>query len=172
MGLFSGHNDKDLTFEAVLKQYERPVYWYIRRLVVSHDDAQDVMQETFIRVFQGLGSLKEKGALKVWIYRIATNECMRHLKRSREQSIDDIDEEQMLLNRLVAGDYVNLEDEAAVALQRAVLTLSEQERTVFNLRYYDDMSYEEISNVTGSSVATLKVAYHHAKEKIKNELQK
>ena len=166
-----GRQDDDApTFEAVLKQYERPIYWHIRRMVVSHEDAQDVMQETFIRVYQGLEKLRKKELLKVWVYRIATNECIRHLNKMRERTMSELSEEDVLLNRLTASEHVDWEDVEGVRLQQAILRLSQQERMVFNMRYYDEMSYEEISEVTGSQVATLKVAYHHAKEKIKNEL--
>lgn len=174
MGLFKiGRQVDDMpTFEAVLKQYERPVYWHIRRMVVSHEDAQDVMQETFIRVYQGLEKLRKKEMLKVWVYRIATNECLRHLSKVRERAVSEVCEEDVLLARLTASEYVDFDDVAGVRLQKAILRLSQQERTVFNMRYYDEMSYEEIGEVTGSNVSTLKVAYHHAKEKIKKELLK
>ena len=168
-----GRQDDDApTFEAVLKQYERPIYWHIRRMVVSHEDAQDVMQETFIRVYQGLEKLRKKELLKVWVYRIATNECIRHLNKMRERTMSELSEEDVLLNRLTASEHVDWEDVEGVRLQQAILRLSQQERMVFNMRYYDEMSYEEISQVTGGTVSTLKVAFHHAKEKIKKELLK
>ena len=168
-----GRQEDDMpTFEAVLKQYERPIYWHIRRMVVNHEDAQDVMQETFIRVYQGLGNLRKKEMLKVWLYRIATNECIRHLNKMKERAMSELSEEDVLLNRLTASEHVDWEDVEGVRLQKAILQLSQQERTVFNMRYYDEMSYEEISQVTGTTVSTLKVAFHHAKEKIKKELFK
>lgn len=160
------------TFEDVLKQYERPVYWHIRRMVVGHEDAQDVMQETFIRVYQGLDKLRKKEMLKVWLYRIATNESIRYLNRKREWTMSGLCEEDVLMNRLMASEHVDWENVEGVRLQKAILRLSQQERVVFNMRYYDEMSYDEISQVTGSSVSTLKVAFHHAKEKIKQELLK
>ena len=142
MGLFKiGRQVDDMpTFEAVLKQYERPVYWHIRRMVVSHEDAQDVMQETFIRVYQGLEKLRKKEMLKVWVYRIATNECLRHLAKVRERAVSEVCEEDVLLARLTASEYVDFDDVAGVRLQKAILRLSQQERTVFNMRYYDEMS--------------------------------
>ena len=174
MRLFQrGRQDDEMpTFEDVLKQYERPLYWHIRRMVVSHEDAQDVMQETFIRVYQGLSKLRQQELLKVWVYKIATNECIRHLTKVRERTITEVSEDDLLVRRLEASEHVDWEDVEGVRLQKAILRLSQQERTVFNMRYYDEMSYEEISQVTGSTVATLKVAFHHAKEKIKTELFK
>lgn len=174
MRLFQrGRQDDEMpTFEDVLRQYERPLYWHIRRMVVSHEDAQDVMQETFIRVYQGLSKLRQKELLNVWVYRIATNECIRHLTKVRERTITEVSEDDLLVRRLEASEHVDWEDVEGVRLQKAILRLSQQERTVFNMRYYDEMSYEEISQVTGSTVSTLKVAFHHAKEKIKTELFK
>ena len=123
MGLFKiGRQVDDMpTFEAVLKQYERPVYWHIRRMVVSHEDAQDVMQETFIRVYQGLEKLRKKEMLKVWVYRIATNECLRHLAKVRERAVSEVCEEDVLLARLTASEYVDFDDVAGVRLQKAIL---------------------------------------------------
>lgn len=110
--------------------------------------------------------------LKVWVYKIATNESIRHLNKMRERTISELSEDDMLVKRLEASEHVDWEDVEGVRLQKAILQLSQQERTVFNMRYYDEMSYEEISQVTGGTVSTLKVAFHHAKEKIKKELLK
>ena len=148
-----GRQDDDMpTFEAVLKQYERPIYWHIRRMVANHEDAQDVMQETFIRVYQGLENLRKKEMLKVWLYRIATNECIRHINKMKERTMSGLNEEEVLMNRLAASEQVDWDDVEGVRLQKAILRLSQQERTVFNMRYYDEMSYEEISEVTGGKV--------------------
>lgn len=159
-----------LNAETIIKVFEKPIYWHIRRMVVSHEDAQDVLQETFIRIFLSLDTIKNNEALKVWIFKIATNECIRHLKKKREQSLSDISESELLAERLETSEYINLEDAAGIRLQRAILTLSQQERIVFNLRYYNEMNYEDIQRITGYSINVLKVAYHHAKEKIKQEL--
>lgn len=154
-------------FEEVLATYQQPMYWHIRRMVVDHDDAQDVLQETFIKVYKGLESLKDPSAIKAWIYRIATNECLRHLRRRREAAMSTIDNGEMLMGSLMESDHVDYDNEMAVKFQQALLTLSDQQRLVFNLRYYDELPYEEISDLTGSSVDSLKVTYHNAKAKVK-----
>lgn len=154
-------------FEEVLATYQQPMYWHIRRMVVDHDDAQDVLQETFIKVYKGLGSLRDPAALRAWIYRIATNECMRHLQQRREAAMSTIDNGEMLMGSLMESDHVDYDNEMAVKFQQALLTLSDQQRLVFNLRYYDELPYEEISDLTGSSVDSLKVTYHNAKAKVK-----
>lgn len=161
-------NKSRIKFDDVLKDYERPIYHYIRRMVVDHDDAADIMQETFLKVYQGLGNLRDEKALKSWVYKIATNEALRFLSRRREELLSVIDENELLLGRLTEGEYVDYDDKMAVDFQKALLSLSEQQRLVFNMRYYDELSYDEISDITGCSVGTLKVQYHNAKERIKN----
>ncbi len=168
MDIFLHKRTPAVTFEEVIRDYEQPLYWHIRRMVVSHDDASDVLQETFINIYKGLPSLREKAALRSWVYRIATNECIRFLSRRKEQALTE--ENAFLAEQLESSPGVDLSDGAALRFQKALLSLSPQQRTVFTLRYYDDLSYEEIAEVTGSSVATLKVAYHYAKEKIKNAI--
>lgn len=161
-------NKSRIKFDDVLKDYERPIYHYIRRMVVDHDDTADIMQETFLKVYQGLGNLRDEKALKSWVYKIATNEALRFLSRRREELLSVIDENELLLGRLTEGEYVDYDDKMAVDFQKALLFLSEQQRLVFNMRYYDELSYDEISDITGCSVGTLKVQYHNAKERIKN----
>lgn len=161
-------NKSRIKFDDVLKDYERPIYHYIRRMVVDHDDTADIMQETFLKVYQGLGNLRDEKALKSWVYKIATNEALRFLSRRREELLSVIDENELLLGRLAEGEYVDYDDKMAVDFQKALLSLSEQQRLVFNMRYYDELSYDEISDITGCSVGTLKVQYHNAKERIKN----
>ena len=168
MDIFLHKRTPAVTFEEVIRDYEQPLYWHIRRMVVSHDDASDVLQETFINIYKGLPSLREKAALRSWVYRIANNECIRFLSRRKEQALTE--ENAFLAEQLESSPGVDLSDGAALRFQKALLSLSPQQRTVFTLRYYDDLSYDEIAEVTGSSVATLKVAYHYAKEKIKNAI--
>lgn len=154
-------------FEEVLATYQQPMYWHIRRMVVDHDDAQDVLQETFIKVYKSLPSLKDPAALRTWLYRITTNECLRHLQQRREAAMSTIDNGELLMDSLMESDHVDYDNEMAVKFQQAILSLTDQQRLVFNLRYYDEMPYEEISALTGSSVDSLKVTYHNAKEKVK-----
>lgn len=169
MNLFTRHKSTPaVTFEQVLRDYEKPLYWHIRRMVVSHEDAQDVTQETFIKIYKGLNTLKEKEALRAWVYRIATNECLRHLKQRREAALSTIDDGSILMQDLMESSQVDYDKEMEVRFQQAILTLSDLQRVVFNLRYYDELPYEEIATLTGSSVDSLKVTYHNAKEKVKN----
>lgn len=154
-------------FSLLVNLFQEPIYWHIRRLVVSHEDAEDITQETFIRVFRHLETFREESSLRTWIYRIATNEALRFLNsRSAElPATEELQEE--LIGKLKASEYVDYENEMAVKFQQAILSLPDKQRVVFNLRYYDDLDYEEIGRITDSRVETLKVNYHYAKEKIK-----
>lgn len=152
--------------EELIERYHKPLYWHIRRMVVCHEDAEDVLQETFIRIFEHLADLKDLTQERAWVYRIATNEALQWL-RSRHEFLSLEDEDATpLINTLKADPYTDTGDRLLVLFQEAVLTLPTMQRTVFNLRYYDELPYEEIAAVTGSSVGAAKTNYHLAKEKI------
>ena len=160
--------DAERGFKLLMDAYQQSIYHYIRRLVVSHDDAEDVLQEVFIRVYRHWGQFREDSSLSTWIYRIATNESLRWLNRRRQEGVvsaEDVQEE--LMNKLKASDYIDYENELAVKFQEALLSLPEKQRLVFNLRYYDELDYEEIARILDCKIDTLKVNYHYAKEKIK-----
>ena len=149
----------------VMQKYGEPVYWHARRLLVSHDDAQDAVQETFIKVFRSFHSLKEAKALRSWIYRIATNEALRIIERNKTprlltESIDDN------ATDIAATDYTDYTDLEAVKLQKAILSLPPKQQATFNMRYYDEMKYPQIAEAMETTVSTVKVNYHLAKEKI------
>lgn len=152
-------------FRLLMSRYKEPVYWYIRRMVTIHSDAEDAVQETFVRVFRSFKMFRGDSSLKVWIYRIATNEALRTLERRSRELVRTGENADAAAN--IAGDsYFDYGDKAAVKLQKAILLLPEKQRTAFNLRYYDDLSYDDIAAVTGSSAASAKVNYHIAKDKI------
>ena len=168
-------NDKDIIavvkkdtekgFRALMAKYKEPVYWHIRRLVVSHDDAQDAAQETFVRIFRSFHQLKEDSSLQAWIYRIATNEAMRMLERHKGSKMS-LDDPETGVSNLMADEYVDYSDLEAVKLQKAILSLPTKQQLAFNLRYYDEMDYDEIAAITGSTATRVKANYHLAKEKI------
>ena len=149
----------------VMQKYGEPVYWHARRLLVSHDDAQDAVQETFIKVYRSFHSLKEAKALRSWIYRIATNEALSFIERNKTprlltESIDDS------ATDIAAADYTDYTDLEAVKLQKAILSLPPKQQATFNMRYYDEMEYQQIAEAMETTVSTVKVNYHLAKEKI------
>ncbi len=149
----------------IMDKYGETVYWHTRRLLVSHDDAQDATQETFVKVFRSFASLKEPSAMRSWIYRIATNEALRLIDKNKTprellESIDDGKAD------VAADSYTDYTDLEAVKLQKAILSLPAKQQAVFNMRYYDDMDYRQIAEATGTTLSTVKVNYHLAKEKI------
>lgn len=174
-------DDKDITlamrenpekgFRLLMANYKEPVYWHIRRLVVSHDDAQDVAQETFVRVFRSFSQYGEDNSLRAWILRIATNEALRWLGRQKNATMLSLDDATGDMLCLKADNYYDSSDTMAAQLQKAILRLPAKQQLAFNLRYYDELSYEEIATVTGSSAASAKTNYHLAKEKIVKYMQ-
>lgn len=152
-------------FRLLMRKYKQPVYWHIRRLVVVHDDAQDAAQETFIRVFRSFGDFGGDSSLRAWIFRIATNEALRLIEARRGGQVS-LEAEDSGADRMMADSYVDYTDLEAVRLQRAILSLPVKQQAAFNLRYYDELSYGEIAEATGSTPSSAKMNYHIAKEKI------
>jgi len=155
-------------FKCLMNRYKEPVYWHIRRLVVAHEDAQDATQETFVRIYKALTTFHgEPTAFKSWIYRIATNEALRlvNQRHSENVSLDDTPAEAW---NLMADEYVDYSDLEAVRLQQAIHALPTKQQLAFNLRYYSEMSYDEIAQVMDSTPDSAKSSYHIAKEKIIN----
>ena len=152
-------------FRLLMARYKNMVYWHIRRLVVSHDDAQDATQETFVRIFRSLKQFKGACSFRSWIYRIATNEALRILDQNQKGRVA-LDDSTGELNEMMADDYVDYSDLEAVRLQQAILSLPTKQQQVFNLRYYDEMSYEEIAEITDSTPGSAKANYHIAKRTI------
>lgn len=159
--------DPEQGFRMLVEKFQSSMYWHIRRMVVSHEDAEDVLQETLIKIFRYMDDFRNESSLSTWIYRITTNECIRFLNKKKEAFISAEEVQTDLMNKLMASEYVDYDDAMAVKFQKAILTLPEKQRLVFNLRYYDELKYEEISEITGTKVETLKANYHFAKEKIK-----
>ncbi len=156
--------DKEKGFRLLMNTYQKPVYYFIRRMVVVHDDSEDIMQETFIRMYRTFDSFRKECALQTWLFKIASNECLRFL---HSQNMEQAELQDELTNKLMASEYIDYDNEMAVKFQNAIISLPEKQRLVFNLRYYDELEYSEISKITDMKVETLKVNYHYAKENIK-----
>lgn len=152
-------------FRMLLARYKEPLYWHIRRLVVSHDDAQDAAQETFVRVYRSIAQFGEESSFSAWLYKIATNEALRLIER-RKENVLSLDCEMNAVSQIPADEYVDYNDLVAVRLQKAIQSLPTKQQLAFNLRYYDEMAYEDIAEVTGSTAAAAKANYHVAREKI------
>lgn len=148
-------------FGLLLQEFQKPVYWHIRRLVVSHDDAQDAAQETFIRIYRSSWQLTKIKSMRAWIYKIATNEALRILDRRHPESV-------LAENAfdVYADEYVDLSRKTGIQFQKAILSLPAKQQLAFNLRYYDEMSYDEIAEVAGTTAVGARMNYHIAKNKI------
>jgi RNA polymerase sigma-70 factor (ECF subfamily) len=157
---------RDAAFTAIMRKYQERLYWHIRRMVVSHDDADDLLQNVFIKVWNHLADFKENAQLYTWLYRIATNECLTFLQQQKKHSSVSLsDVESGLADKLKAESNYDIH-KLEWKLQEAILQLPEKQRAVFNLRYYDEMPYEEMSQVLNTSAGALKASYHHAVKKV------
>ena len=158
-------NRTELGFRLLMQKYKQPIYWHIRRLVVSHDDAQDATQEAFVRIFRSFSLLKNEQSFKGWLFRIATTEALRVIDSRRHVQVS-LDAASHDASHIMADSYVDYSYLEAVKLQKAILTLPTKQQLAFNLRYYDELSYEEIAEATDSSPSSAKTNFHIAKEKI------
>ena len=163
---FKNEATKEHAFTAILKKYQEKLYWHIRRMVVEHEDANDVLQNMFVKAWKGLENFREDSQLYTWLYRIATNESLTFLEQQKRRStISMSDEDTGMSNKLKADDNFD-GNKAEWKLQMAVQKLPEKQKAVFNLRYYDEMPYNEMSKVLDTSEGALKASYHHAVKKI------
>ena len=162
----------DEAFKLIVKEYKERLYYLIRKIVIDHDDTDDVLQEAFIKIWKSLDKFRGDANLYTWLYRIATNESLTFLRRRKDAKNISMDENPELMNMLESGSSTShiSGDEMQMALQKAVLQLPEKQRIVFNLKYFEFLSYEEISEITDTSVGGLKANYHAAKKKIEDIL--
>ena len=169
--MFHDPATKEQGFTAIVKKYQEKLYWHARRMVVEHEDANDVLQNVFIRVWNGLENFREDSQLYTWLYRIATNECLTYLEQQKKRSSVSLsDVETGLSNKIKADRYFDPQ-KLEWKLQLAMQQLPEKQRIVFNLRYYDEMPYEEMSRVLDTSEGALKASYHHAVKKIEDYIK-
>jgi len=167
---FEDEKTRNESFTLLLEKYQQKVYWHIRRMVLNHDDADDLVQDVFIKVWKNLINFRKDSQLYTWIYRIATNECITFLKKKRQKNnvpIDDLTEQ--LSQNLNEENYFS-GDAIQKKLQEALLTLPEKQKLVFNMKYFDDLKFQEISDILGTSVGALKASYHLAVKKIEHHL--
>jgi len=157
---------KERAFTAIIKKYQEKLYWHVRRMVIEHEDANDVLQNVFIKVWNGLENFREDSQLYTWLYRIATNESLTFLEQQKKKSAVRLnDVENGLANKVVADQNFDA-NRLEWKLQLAIQQLPEKQKIVFNLRYYDEMPYEEMSRVLDTSEGALKASYHHAVKKV------
>lgn len=166
LALFRNSDNPDFAFNMLVRKYQQKVYYHVRRIVIDHDDANDVVQNTFIKAWKGLEGFREDSQFFTWIYRIATNESLTFLKKKRNRFlIPLVNVEHQLADKLEHDPLMNA-DELQLKLQKAILTLPEKQRLVFNMKYFDELKYDDMSAILGTSVGALKASYHHAVKKI------
>ena len=169
--LFGQTGRKEYAFNLILDKYKERLYWHIRKIVIRHDDADDVLQDTFVKVWNALASFRGESSLFTWLYRIATNEALSLLRGRRKRFLLPLaNMEKQFSNSLEADSYCQ-GDEIQIKLQKAILTLPEKQRMVFNMKYFDEMKYDEIAEILDTSVGSLKASYHHAVKKIEKYLE-
>ena len=162
---------KERAFTAIIKKYQERLYWHIRRMVVQHEDANDVLQNMFIKVWNALDNFREDSQLYTWMYRIATNESLTFLEQQKKRSSLSLSNEENGLTNHLKADKNFDGNKAEWKLQLAMQQLPEKQRVVFNLRYYDEMPYEQMSRVLDTSEGALKASYHHAVKKIEDYIR-
>jgi RNA polymerase sigma-70 factor (ECF subfamily) len=169
--LFRFPKSKEAAFTALTRKYQERLYWHIRRLVVSHEDTNDLLQNVFIKVWKALDKFREDSQLYTWLYRIATNECLTFIEQQKKKknTLSLSEDETGYSERVRAEEYFD-SSKLEWKLQLAIQQLPEKQRVVFTLRYYDEMPYQEMSQVLGTSEGALKASYHHAAKKIEEFL--
>ncbi len=163
--------DYEPAFNAIIETYSERLYWHVRRFLCCHEDTDDLLQDIFVKIWSALPSFRGDSRLYTWLYRIATNETLNYLRKQRLNVINESDASYELMARKVDEDPYFNGNELQRELHKAVQRLPEKQRVVFNLRYFDEMKYEDIATITGTSVGALKASYHHAYSKVRGEIE-
>jgi RNA polymerase sigma-70 factor (ECF subfamily) len=168
---FRNPDTKEKAFTSIIKKYQEKLYWHLRRMVVDHDDANDVLQNVMIRVWNGLENFREDSQLYTWLYRVATNECLTFLEQQKKRTAVSLSDVESGLENKIKADQNFDGNKLEWKLQLGIQQLPEKQRIVFQLRYYDEMPYEEMSRVLETSEGALKASYHHAVKKIEEYIK-
>ena len=163
---------KEKAFKELISLYKERLYWHVRKIVISHDDADDVLQNTFIKIYKNIGKFKQESKLFSWMYRIATNEAITFInKRNKERKVDISEVQEHLVSTLESDIHFSGEEIQKI-LQEAVASLPQKQQLVFNMKYFDNIKYTQISEILGTSVGALKASYFHAVKKIESYIKK
>ena len=169
--LFYQERREQEAFRLLMNKYKERLYWHVRKILISHEDTDDILQNVFVKIWQGLKEFRYESKLYTWMYRIATNEALNFLNEKRRKVYGNSDEISDFLENTLESDPYFSGDDIQKELQRAILTLSDRQRVIFNMKYFDDMPYEEIAQVLDVAVGTLKATYHNAVKKIEASLK-
>lgn len=168
--LFKDEKTRNTALSQLISKYQKMLYWHIRKIVIDHDDSDDVLQNTFIKIWKGLENFREDSQLYTWMYRIATNEALTLLRKKQKAQTTSIHPIEYQLSKNLESDVYFEADDIQLKLQQAILTLPEKQRLVFNMRYYDETPYEKMSEILETSVGALKASYHIAAKKVEEFL--
>ncbi|MFK8266374.1 RNA polymerase sigma factor [Capnocytophaga cynodegmi] len=171
IALLQNSKTRSKAFENLVDTYQRRLYWHIRRIVISHEDTDDVLQETFIKIFRSIDKFRGESSLFSWVYRIATNQALDFLKKRANERSCSIEDLQYDRSIHLETDVYFEGDEIQIKFQKAIANLPEKQQLVFNMKYFEELKYEQISQILDTSVGALKASYHHAVQKIKNYLE-
>lgn len=163
---------REEAFSMLVEKYRQRLYWHLRKMVLVHEDADDLLQNTFIKVWKNLGNFRGDSALFTWLYRIATNEAFNHLNKKRTELLNSFDDLESVMSGQLDEDPLFNGDEIQKRLQKSILTLPDKQRLVFNMKYFDEMKYEEMAEILNTSVGALKASYFHAVRKIEALIDK
>jgi RNA polymerase sigma factor (sigma-70 family) len=169
--MFRNSDNPDYAFSLIVKKYQEKIYWHVRRLVLVHEDSSDIVQDVFVKAWQAFASFRSDSAIYTWLYRIASNEAISFLNKKKRRFLISFNDVEFALSQTLEDDSFFQGDEVQKKLQKAILTLPPKQRAVFNLRYYDEMKYEEMAKILGKSEGALKANYHHAAKKIEDYLR-
>ncbi len=172
LAAFADPDRQRVAFNQLVRNYQQPLYRIIRRIVIDHAETDDLLQETFVKVWRHLGSFRQDAKLSTWLYRIATNEALSHLRKKRNRFFIPLADVEGELRGKLDNSLAPDADDIQRRLQEAVLELPERQRVVFQMKYFDEMTYEDISEVLGVTVGALKASYHHAVQKIEKRVVK
>ncbi|SNS26533.1 RNA polymerase sigma-70 factor, ECF subfamily [Belliella buryatensis] len=171
LNMIKDPSTRERGYRALMETYQKRVYGIIRKMVIVHEDADDITQNTFIKAIKNLDSFQNNASLFTWLYRIATNESLNFLEKKKRRYFFPVEDHEEVMKSYIDDSPLIDGDEIQRRLQKSLLSLPEKQRLVFNLKYFDDLSYDEISKITDTSVGALKASYHHAVKKIENELK-
>lgn len=169
--LFRDKNKREEAFASLVNKYQRPLYWHIRKMVINHEDADDTLQNTLVKIYKSLAKFRQDSSLYTWLYRIATNESINTLNKQKKLNLYSLEDKEDYIDQQLESDPYFNGNEAQKQLQKAIQALPEKQRLVFNMKYFDEMKYEDMSKILGVTTGALKASYHHAVKKIEEMLK-
>jgi RNA polymerase sigma-70 factor (ECF subfamily) len=168
--MFRDEQSRNMSVHFMIKKYQKKLYWHIRKIIIDHDDTDDVLQNTFIKAWKGMANFREESKFYTWLYRIATNESISFLRQKKQANLTSIHPIENQLSKNLESDSFFKGDEIQLKLQKAILSLPEKQRIVFNMRYYDETPYESMSEILETSASALRASYHIAAKKVEEFL--